>query len=93
MAICRFCYTEIPDQATICRGCGAVKGFSQAQGVVYGARQTKIFGIFLPAILAAVPLAVFGLSPFILPWAAVMAVPIAVSIYRLAVGGVWYRRH
>ena len=88
---CPFCRTEIPSDATVCRSCGAKKGYTTAQGVVYGEVQTIIFGIALPAVSLLAPLAFFGANAITGVWALIMLVPVAHSIYRLSTGGVWYR--
>jgi hypothetical protein len=91
MAQCPFCMTEIHDEATVCRGCGAQKGYTTAAGRVYGKSQTIGYGIVLPAIFLVLPFPFFGLRVATLLWGAVLAIPIVLSANRLRGNGVWYR--
>ena len=52
MEKCPFCMREIADGASVCQGCGAQKGYTQAQGIIYGREQTILFGILIPGALA-----------------------------------------
>jgi hypothetical protein len=91
MATCPFCMETIHDDAIVCRGCGAKKGYTTANGVVYGKIPTVIFGIIFPALLLIAPFVVFHPLPIFAIWAAIMAIPILWSIYLLSTGPGWYR--
>jgi hypothetical protein len=91
VATCPFCMETIHDDALVCRGCGAKKGYTTANGVIYAKSRTVAFGIIFPALLLIAPFVVFGALPITAIWAAIMAIPILWSTYRLSTGPSWYR--
>ena len=91
MATCPFCMETVHDDALVCRGCGAQKGYTTANGAVYGKSLTVAFGIVLPALFLIAPFVVFGALPILAIWAVILAIPILWSIHRLNTGPVWYR--
>ncbi|MYZ49227.1 DUF2207 domain-containing protein [Propylenella binzhouense] len=87
---CPFCKTELHRDAVICPGCGARKGFTSANGVVYGRGGTIAFGIALPLVLGLAPLLIFGPNLFVLGWIVIMAIPAVFSWRRLNGGPRWF---
>lgn len=91
MTTCPFCKETIHDDALVCRGCGARKGYTAAKGSVGGKSYTIAFGIILPALLLVGPFYMFGALPITAIWAAIMAIPLLISVYRLCTGPHWFR--
>ena len=91
MATCPFCMTEISDQASVCKSCGATKGYTTANGSIYGESQTIIFGVILPLALGIAPFIFFGFNIITLIWLGIMLIPVLFSLFRLKTGGRWYR--
>lgn len=86
---CPFCETVVSSTARVCKGCGARKGYTHAQGNVYGKGQTIAMGIVVPAILAIIALmfnAAFGTIVLL-----IMLIPIVLSSIRLKKGEIWFR--
>jgi hypothetical protein len=94
---CPFCMHDIPEGATVCIGCHAEKGYTQAQGKVYGRALTIFYGIVLPGAIALglFWLWLFHRGPDGEPWAlyvtAFFLIPVVLSVWRLTTGPVWYR--
>ena len=86
---CPFCMTIVDAVATMCPSCRAQKGYTHAQGNVYGKIKTIWFGIVLPVILAMIATAFhagFGGVVWLF-----MLIPIGMSAWRLATGPVWFQ--
>ena len=87
---------EVPNGATVCSGCQAEKGYTQAQGTVYGRGRTIAFGVVLPGAIAILFLWWWiGIRVPGVHWplyvAAFFFIPVVLSVWRLAKGPVWYR--
>lgn len=50
MTKCPYCATEVPDIATVCTGCGAQRGYTQADGKVIGREGTLMGFLALFAV-------------------------------------------
>lgn len=89
---CPVCHTAISIHATTCPGCHAKKGYTQANGVIYGPIRTVLFGILLPGFFALVAfsLAATYSSGVIALVGAFFALPVVLSLKRLITGPVWY---
>jgi hypothetical protein len=88
MADCPFCKSCVHEDATVCPFCKAQKGYTQAQGIVYGKFGTVLCGIIIPSLLMIGCL--FIPSYFALV-ACIFLIPIVLSVWRLKTGPVWYR--
>ena len=86
---CGFCSTILPDEAMVCTGCGALKGYTYNRGNVYGKWQTIWWGIVLPVILASVA-QMFGPTIGAIVVLVVLFV-VGMSVKRLITGPVWWK--
>ncbi len=94
---CPFCKTIVDRDATVCPGCEAVKGYTTANGRIYGRGRTIFWGVIMPILFALFFFALAGAGSdaaafFGLLLGSVMLIPIVLSIRRLITGPVWFRR-
>ena len=86
---CPFCMTVVRAEATVCPNCKAKKGYTQAQGTVYGKGLTIFWGIIVPALIAIFAFS-FG-TTFGNLVGLVLLIPVGLSGWRLKSGPVWYQ--
>jgi len=75
--------------ATVCPGCNAKKGYTQAQGNVYGKGRTIVWGIAIPGVIALI-LFLIG-NAFTIIIGLILVIPVVLSARRLKIGPVWYQ--
>lgn len=86
---CPFCMTIVDENAVMCPGCRAMKGYTHARGNVYGRGKTIWYGILLPIILSFVAgMAGPAVGGFVF---LIMLIPIIGSIWRLIRGPLWFQ--
>lgn len=86
---CPFCSNILPDDAMVCTGCNAMKGYTYNRGNVYGKGQTIFFGIILPLFLSMFGF-MFGETIGSIVVLVVLFV-VGMSIKRLITGPIWWR--
>jgi len=86
---CPFCMTAVHESATICPGCRARKGYTHAQGVIYGKFQTWLFGVIVPGIIALIAFGTFTGIGFLV--GLVFLIPVVLCGLRLKNGPVWFQ--
>jgi hypothetical protein len=87
---CPHCSTGFNRSASVCPGCNAVKGYVRNQYGVLGMPGTVFCGIVLP--LAFTIFVYQAFPPAAGLTALVMAIPVILSIFRLATGPYWFHR-
>ena len=86
---CPFCMSILSADAAVCTGCNAMKGYTHAQGNVYGKGKTIAMGIALPGIIAFIA---FGFSSTFSTFVGLfLLIPVILSARRLMKGEIWFR--
>jgi RNA polymerase subunit RPABC4/transcription elongation factor Spt4 len=87
---CPHCSTHFSRFASVCPGCNAVKGYWRNQFGILGVPGTVFCGIVWPLVITVF---VYQVFPPLGGWMALlMAIPVILSIYRLATGPYWFHR-